>query len=620
MKKEIFKYSRPANSALFHAVKGMIFMGDRYACKVYALHDDFNDANLKINNEKRLKDILFDEIIKLFNARKDFYGLSYSNISKERNRLEIKKFKFVRDEKKDFSGKYMVYPRTFVCSICGDFRNIKQNEWENFDPNKCKNKDCSGYYEQVSILMFCPDCGKITPLYYPCKEHGSDYIHLVRKKKDSLLTWKVVCKKCEIEKIKNPIDIFRFKCHHKDNNGNKICNKEPTKFKPLTIREGGIYTSYVITIVDIPHAEYIDLDDLEYVMLGLYLNKFNEIFKKEINLKEINHYFHQYDELKVNNDVNIFEHLEKFLEELKILLDKLRIEIMKLKTEYSDVNLENLNDYFAIKGIFEEEKLDEEYSKMNFDKFILSQKDSTKQKILSKNYDNLKGNYGIENITYISNINLISSSIGVINGINRYYDQKFVPHFNPIWEDKDKEIINVYSYPFETEGILIDLDKIKVCEWLIKNKIINANIPKTIHDASEILLKLEEDSREYENLKTLLHTLSHTLLIRSSLHTGLDTDSCGELIFVNSAAILVYSTSDIKTGGFSFVFEHSLFDWFREAKLDISDCTFDPTCIHEKGVCLSCIYLPEFVCSEFNKNLDRDVLIGTKKRYEFGYW
>lgn len=69
-----------------------------------------------------------------------------------------------------------------------------------------------------------------------------------------------------------------------------------------------------------------------------------------------------------------------------------------------------------------------------------------------------------------------------------------------------------------------------------------------------------------------------------------------------------------------FVFEHSLFDWFREAKLDISDCTFDPTCIHEKGVCSSCIYLPEFVCAEFNKNLDRDVLIGTKRRYKFGYW
>jgi len=26
-----------------------------------------------------------------------------------------------------------------------------------------------------------------------------------------------------------------------------------------------------------------------------------------------------------------------------------------------------------------------------------------------------------------------------------------------------------YSYPFETEGVLIELDRVKVCNWLIDN-------------------------------------------------------------------------------------------------------------------------------------------------------
>jgi len=60
-------------------------------------------------------------------------------------------------------------------------------------------------------------------------------------------------------------------------------------------------------------------------------------------------------------------------------------------------------------------------------------------------------------------------------------------------------------------------------------------------------------------------------------------------------------------------------EWFREIKLELNECTFDPTCIFEKGACFSCMYLPEYVCSEFNKNLDRDVFLGSK-RYKVPYW
>ena len=103
------------------------------------------------------------------------------------------------------------------------------------------------------------------------------------------------------------------------------------------------------------------------------------------------------------------------------------------------------------------------------------------------------------------------------------------------------------------------------------------------------------------------------------MYTGLDSDSCSELIFVNPAAILIYSTSNINIGGFEFVFEHSLNDWFRDVEFEVRECTLDPTCIFENGACFSCLYLPEYVCTEFNHYLDRDVFIG-KKRYDVGYW
>ena len=132
-------------------------------------------------------------------------------------------------------------------------------------------------------------------------------------------------------------------------------------------------------------------------------------------------------------------------------------------------------------------------------------------------------------------------------------------------------------------------------------------------------MDIKEGTPAYNALKTLVHTLSHSLIKRSSLHTGLDTDSCGELVFVNFPAVLIYSTSPINIGGFEFVFENALFNWFEGIEMEIKECSYDPTCLHERGACFSCMYLPEYVCSEFNQFLDRDAFIGSI-RYSKSYW
>ena len=92
-----------------------------------------------------------------------------------------------------------------------------------------------------------------------------------------------------------------------------------------------------------------------------------------------------------------------------------------------------------------------------------------------------------------------------------------------------------------------------------------------------------------------------------------------ELIFVNPASVLIYSTSIVNIGGFEFVYENSLKEWFRDVEIEATECTFDPACITEKGACFSCLYLPEYVCTEFNQYLDRDILIG-RRRYNAGFW
>ena len=141
---------------------------------------------------------------------------------------------------------------------------------------------------------------------------------------------------------------------------------------------------------------------------------------------------------------------------------------------------------------------------------------------LDKNYQSLRNSFGIENMSYISDIRLIASAIGINKGINRFYENGFVPHFEPLWKDKNKDTFKTYSYPFETEGIIFDLDKVKVVNWLINNTYLNIKHVETDEEALEALFQIKENTPEYEELKTLLHTFAHVLIRRSSLYTGLE--------------------------------------------------------------------------------------------------
>lgn len=611
------KINFPVYSALFHVVDNLILTRGNLSYKIDRIIGDTNDINLEIRNEERLKNKLFKEIVKNYNSRIDRYKLLLNKISpSDINKFEITNYKLVSNSLLDSSGNYGVYPRTFFCKRCGDMRSFTNNkEWEKFNPKKCRNSRCSGEYQQVPLIRFCEQCGKVEPLNYYCKEHGTEHWKLIRPDKNVPSTWKVVCTECQKKGVK-PMDILRYQCNHSIY-GEQICAESSTRFRPLVAIEGSVLNSVVITVVDVPKLKYNALlQYLDYILLGLYLKRFDSIFQKispdgKIDLEKIDLY------LKLKNDPNLKDLIDGGIVNPNLIdiVEELLYEIKALKFEFMDFALENINDYLILSGVFSNDP----YNVTHFDKYIQSINESSKKETFEKNYDILKNEFKIENISYVSDIRLIASSIGVILGINKFSENNFVPHFQPLWKNKNKDSFRAYSYPFETEGLIFDLDKIMVVNWLIKNKILHKDLVETEEEAIEVLFQIKENTPEYDELKTLLHTLAHVLIRRSSLYTGLDSDSCGELLFVNTASFLIYSSSNINIGGFSFVFENSIFDWFRDVKLEVKDCVLDPTCIHETGSCFSCLHLPEYVCSEFNQLLDRDVLIG-KKRYNQGFW
>ena len=612
------KHLFPAHSALFHVVDDLIFVRDNLAYKVNTIMGDSNDINLEIRDEKRLKNILFKTILKNYNQRINGYDLLLTPLSNsDLKNFELLRYKLVINQNMDNSGYYTVYPKTFICIKCGHIKNFSNNDdWEKFNPKKCENSFCNGKYKQATVVRFCEKCGLIDPISFYCKDHGKEHFRLIRKEKDIPNTWEVECTECR-KTGKKPIPYRRFQCYHKDY-GNILSNEPPYNYKSLIIMEGSISNSCVITTVDVPKTKYNALEGyLDYILLGLYLKRFDTLFKDilpdgNIDLQKIDLYF------KLKNDPNLQDLIDSGMVNSKLtnVMEKLSNEIEKMKLEFDDFPLENINDYLLIKGVFSEDSS----NILPYQQYLESIEDIYKKNQIIENYEYLKDEFSIDNVTYISDIRLISSAIGIIKGMNKFYQHGFVPHFEPIWKNKkNQDSFRAYAYPFETEGIIFDLNKVKVVNWLINNGFITNQKVNNESDALKILLKINQSSVAYEKLRILLHTLSHILIKRSSLYTGLESDSCGELLFVNSAAFLIYSTSNINIGGFSFVFENSIFDWFKDVKLDVKDCVFDPSCIHETGSCFSCLFLPEFVCSEFNQYLDRDVLIG-KNRYKSGFW
>lgn len=591
-----------AYSALFRAVNNSMFINNKLSNKIVWMNNDKKDANMKIFNEKRLKSILFKEIKSLYNDRITFHNLKLTRLAdNDLNNFLIEKFDFAEDNYLAYSGLYEIFPKTFRCEKCNDFRIFSNDkEWEKFDVNNCRVPGCDGSYTQVPFIGFCETCGEISPIFHNCDDHGHENLKLIRKDINAPGTWRIRCTSCNKE-----MDMMNF-CNHRNFS---LSDKDINKLRPINVNQGGIFRSIVKTTIDIPE-NYGESSDIDIILLGAHINYWDKYFNDDdltsdeiiedivYYLNELEKYPTERDRKKAIRRGLPSETFEKG--------ETIKKDICDLKEEY-DFSYSELNDYFILKKRFSE---DEDNQNINFYDFI---KDNEK---LSKEYLKFKQEMGIEEVTYIPDIHIISSSIGIVKGINKS-DEITAPHFEPHWKSqKDKDLFRAFSFPFETEGIMFDLDKQKLVEWIIDNS--DKEWDKNI-SPEEFLFELDEDSDEYKNLKILIHTFSHILINRASSYTGLNSDSCGELLFPKAGSFLIYSTSNINIGGFSFVFENSLFEWFNNVKLEINDCVFDPTCIDEYGACFSCVYLPEFVCSYFNDFLDRDAFLG-ENRFKKGYW
>lgn len=633
----------PENSAFFQGNTGQFFTRNFGKNLSYKVNNVYSDSEANINVDKYRVEICKKVNTLISNRLNDggtkFHTFSASNIA-------IKPVKLANDED-DICGNFIPYPPTGICTKdgCNTYFDLRKGR-------NCNHKE-TDLWEQFTFLAFCDVCGRTLPLHYMsnigneckrCKTKESMW-KLVWPKggKDLIKSYKVQCIKCGFQE-----PLYFYKCNHDEGklsgiglkkNGSKIVGN--STFRAVPARANAVLHPYVMSIPDVSQENelqesvnlskatseaFISLFGYEIEESKLHSPEFRNILQKNSNFWNLQQVRSITEDTLETNEIGI-DDIAK-LNNYKF--SKILAEIIR-EAHARSLNRQNKNFVLQKFGIKVIQDVLSEIKSIKFDEndlqglnLINSHNSSKKESSTLKgsNFEYLLENYGLEKVCHFSNLSMIQVLLGVVEGSTRRNPLLF----KTIDVGYPNEKPTVYVRKYNTEGILFQLSPKRILEWLYANKkqinisdnIASLNYTDILSQYRKLLMN---DSNCESAVKTLLHTYSHMLIQQSSVNTGLDIQSISEIIYSSVASILLYSTNSINMGGLEYVYDYNLDSWFSMMKELAQDCPQDPACmVDENGACNSCSYLPEFVCCNFNNDLDRSTLVGGSERYIEGYF
>lgn len=180
----------------------------------------------------------------------------------------------------------------------------------------------------------------------------------------------------------------------------------------------------------------------------------------------------------------------------------------------------------------------------------------------------------------------------------------------------------MYGIRTETEGLLVQLDPLRVVYWLVASGVVEDPEVATAEEARRWLFTVTDPASDPFNAPTnkiaeavlaLTHSVSHRLMKSLAARCGLSVDSLAEFLFPTNMAFLIYANtrSEFILGGLEHVFRYDLGDALEDLAAE-TRCVFDPPCRDAGGgACAACLYVFEAACCRFNTVLDRNRLFGS---------
>lgn len=540
------------------------------------------------------------------------------------NNTKIEVLKLV-DNEDEVCGEFEISPREAFCTEDGCRHFFDIDEGKGCNHSKYKN------WDQLTFMAFCEICGrieklrKVTNIENICTNCKTEkgMVKLGWANRGDLSTYTVSCKKC-----KNKESLWFNICKH----GGKLPDQDVGRFRPVTARYGTVRHPIVHTILDYDKRYFQNRSEGKK-----FSNKFNKIFGSD---------FHEslllnknvIEELNRNDDfwnLTDIERIEKYgmkktrslwnNDDWQNFYQKIFTSLFIYIDDDSDKDaIFNLFGINIIKSILIK-YADSDYS-VDFDDDIFvdnpnADSDPELPRVtkwssynqLNNEINKLRDVFGIRDVLHISNIKIIQGLLGYIEGSMRREDLVFKTII-----DNNKNL--VYLRDFLTEALVFRFDKKRIIEWLKNNNLLNIDIIKLDID-TDFATIINSDEEIRNAVYTLFHTFSHLLIQVSDEFTGLGIQSIGEKIEVETGSVILYSTNNINCGGLEDAFEKQLLFWLYRTQNLSKYCPQDPACmIDEFGACNACSFLPEFVCCNYNQDLDRSALsTNHNTRFAEGY-
>ena len=196
------------------------------------------------------------------------------------------------------------------------------------------------------------------------------------------------------------------------------------------------------------------------------------------------------------------------------------------------------------------------------------------------------------------------------------------------------------AYVVRGEGIYVELDGAQLSSWEQRLKVaVRADLIAQRYATAASFRGLEQ--RDISPRFVLVHTVAHLLINELIFTCGYSSASLRERLYVSRApsqqmaGVLIYTAAGDSEGTMGGLVRMARPDNLRDALLGaLSDarwCSTDPVCmdVGEKGqgpdscnlaACHGCTLLPETSCEEFNRFLDRGLVIGTFNDPSLGYF
>ena len=592
----------------------------------YAVHvDRWNSVHLTGINTKRLLRVVNQRVGEFKDGSPDGAAsvVNFSSVINDENYYVLTP-KVSEQERAIVTS---VKPWVFVCNTCGRVRQYySYDEFKRREHEPCDV--CGKHMTQLRMIRFCK-CGYADGIFVPkCqnKEHGTKFM----TRRGSGLDF--VCNKCG-QKAALP-----FYCPD--------C-KQKLDIKPAL--NSSHYFPFTVSLIDLLDKRkdvFLSNEEEnrgEKVVIGQYLG----LIPQE-----------EYDAIiakgNITQDDEFQAALAKEAEGLRAA--GLKEDIIATVIDAKRRTNPNSKIFEAIeqvgKGLsvvsnddikpIAEEIL--EYDELVHAKIVLSLEDAEIDAELvndgiKPDYVGISKSLGFSNVQVCSGVPVVFAAYGYTRK-ERECSEGVKLHGFP----QEMEKKNIYATRLETEGVLFELDRRRVLNWLLENQLIQQqDLPQDMSDYGIKMWFLDrvrldcitpftpiDEVDSYgvitKRVYTLIHSISHALINEASEICGLDKSSLSEYILPNIPAVFVYCSNSqgFNMGALYSAFQSHFDRWLKHAKERSKKCIFDPICIDKEKACAGCLFLNEVSCQHFNKDLDRGYLCGyfDKQKQEklTGFW